>query len=454
MTCQINYKLSRKDQTIAQILPSAIPAKLIEYLKKTINSQDFLDRNRKSKKDFTRNRKLPFNLLVLLLLNFVKCSYQDELDELFQAINRSDVAKRVVSKAALSKSRMKLKFEAFIELNRHLCGFFYEHFQTKTWFGHRLVAIDGSTVRLPNTEKIAEHFGIWKGRKGDSCPIARVSQMFDPINKISIDAIISPKKKGERELVVQHCSNLLSTDLLLLDRGYPAFWLFTLILSLGANFCARISWKKWKVARKFYHSGLNEKIIELPATPASVAKCLALGLDIKPIKLRLIRVVPPSGEEVILITSLIDTDSYPHEVFMELYHQRWPVEEDYKAMKCRVELENFSGKSVLSIYQDFHAKFFSKNLTSTLVFSSQETVTRSDANKKYAYQINFTQALSKTKNVIVLLFQRAKKKVLQLISELQKIFTQTIEPIRPGRKYPRKHKVNQRKFYMSYKPIA
>ena len=164
--------------------------------------------------------------------------------------------------------------------------------------------------------------------------------------------------------------------------------------------------------------------------------------------------VPPSGEEVILITSLMDIDSHPHEVFMELYHQRWPLEEDYKAMKCRVELENFSGKSVLSIYQDFHAKFFSKNLTSALVFSSQETVTRSDANKKYAYQINFTQALSKTKNVIVLLFQRTKKKVLQLISELQKIFTQTIEPIRPGRKYPRKHKVNRRKFYMSYKPIA
>jgi hypothetical protein len=32
------------------------------------------------------------------------------------------------------------------------------------------------------------------------------------------------------------------------------------------------------------------------------------------------------------------------------------VEEDYKAIKCRMELENFTGKSVLSVYQDFHAK--------------------------------------------------------------------------------------------------
>lgn len=88
------------------------------------------------------------------------------------------MAKRIVTKVALSKARMKLKYEAFIELNHHLCDFFYEHFHSKTWFGHRLVAIDGSTARLPNIEAIAKHFGIWKGRKGDSCPIARVSQMF------------------------------------------------------------------------------------------------------------------------------------------------------------------------------------------------------------------------------------------------------------------------------------
>jgi hypothetical protein len=170
--------------------------------------------------------------------------------------------------------------------------------------------------------------------------------------------------------------------------------------------------------------------------------------------LRLIRVELATGEVEILITSLIDFNRYPHDAFMELYHQRWPVEEDYKAMKSWMEVENFSGKSVLSIYQDFHAKVFSKNLTSALASPSREAVTQKDENRKYVYQINFAQALSKTKNVIVLLFQRTKKKVLRLISELQQIYAQTIEPIRPGRKYPRKHKVARRKFYMSYKPIA
>jgi len=278
--------------------------------------------------------------------------------------------------------------------------------------------------------------------------------MFDPLNKVSIDAVISPKSKGERELAEKHCKNLLSTDLLLLDRGYPAFWLFKLILFYKANFCARISWKKWKVVRKFYHSGLKEKIILLPRSAASVGKCLTLNLDTNPMRLRLIRVELETGEVEILITSLIDFNRYPYEVFMELYHQRWPVEEDYKAMKCWMEIENFSGKSVLSVYQDFHAKVFSKNLTSALAFQSREAVAQNDEHRKYDYQINFAQALSKTKDVIVLLFQRAKSVVIKLISELQLIYAQTIEPIRPGRKYPRKHKVSRRKFYISYKPIA
>ena len=86
-----------------------------------------------------------------------------------------------------------------------------------------------------------------------------------------------------------------------------------------------------------------------------------MGLDLKPLKLRLIRIELETGEAEILITSLLDQQIHSYDQFAELYHLRWPVEEDYKTMKHWIEIENFSGKSVLSIYQDFHAKVFSKN---------------------------------------------------------------------------------------------
>ena len=77
-------------------------ARAIDFIKKIITSPDFIDRSRKSKKDFTRNRKLPFHLLMAFLLYFVRGSYQDELDKFFKTIHRFDVAKRIVSKAALA----------------------------------------------------------------------------------------------------------------------------------------------------------------------------------------------------------------------------------------------------------------------------------------------------------------------------------------------------------------
>lgn len=112
---------------LARNLIFNICAKAIDFMKKIITSPNFIDRNRKSKKDFTRNRKLPFHILIAFLLNFVRGSYQDELDKFFKTIHRFDVAK-----AALTKARMKLKFDAFIELNMHLINYFEKHFNPRT----------------------------------------------------------------------------------------------------------------------------------------------------------------------------------------------------------------------------------------------------------------------------------------------------------------------------------
>ena len=446
-------KLLKALVKLAQNLISNTCAKAIEFIKQIITSPDFLARHRQPRKDFTRQRKLPFHVLIAFLINFVRGSYQDELDKFFKTICRFDVPKRVVSKVALTKARMKLKFEAFVELNRHLVTHFEKHFNPRTWFGFRLLAIDGSTTRLPMTEAITQHFGVWNGRQGAPSPMARVSQLFDVLNKITVDAIIKPKNIGERELAAQHLLNVMPNDLILLDRGYPAWWLFNLILSMNADFCARVSCTKWKVVRRFFRSGLPEKIIDLPVHTTSVAQCKQMGLDTTPLKLRLIR-IENDGKVVVLITSLIDMEQYPLNIFNDLYHQRWPIEEDYKIIKCRMELENFSGKSALSVYQDFHAKIFAKNLVWVLAFPVQNRLDDDRRIKKYQYQINFTQAFSKSKGVIALLFHETVKRVGRLIVDLQHIFQRTVEPIRPGRKYPRNHKARSRKFFLQYKPIG
>ncbi len=427
-------------------------AELIKFLKKLICSKDFLKRHRQKSNDFIRQRKLPFSTLLFFLINLIKGSYQDELDHFFKAINRFDIAKRIVTKAALSKARMKLKYEAFIELNSHLTDHFYRNFSPLKWHGFNLIAIDGTTLKLPRIEAIADHFGAWYPSQGGKCPKARVSQMFDPLNKITIDAIISPKSEGERELAAFHFLNLLPEDLVLLDRGYPAYWLFNLVTSLGSNFCARVKRKEWKIVRQFYNSGKMEKIISLTAPRTSVEQCKKMGLDLKPLKLRLIRVELDTGGAEILITSLLDTDRHSHYMFSELYHLRWTVEEDYKTMKQWIEIGNFSGKSVLSVNQDFHAKVFSKNLASALAFQTRSVIEMNTRNRKHKYQKNFAQLLSKIKDVIPLFFIRPTDMLLSLISDLHKIITETIEPVRLGRKYPRNFNRRKGRFNYCYQP--
>jgi len=425
---------------------------LIDSLKNLIFSETFQARHKQKSNNFIRTRLLPFHELIFFLMNMNNKSYQDELDRYFQAVNHKEVPERVVFKGNLSKARAKLKHQAFVELNDHLVYRFYDYFQPQTWFGFNLMALDGSTLRVPAIDEIAQHFGAWNSTKGEKpCPKARASQMFDVLNKITIDAIISPKSQGERELAAFHFLKLQPLDLILLDRGYPAHWLFQLALSMDANFCARISYKRWRVAKKFYLSGEKEQIVKIEPTPESFRKCFEMGLDKKPIKVRMLRVELDSGETEILVTSLTDMEKHPHDLFSELYHLRWPVEEDYKALKYRLEVENFSGKTVHSVYQDFHAKMFSKNLVAAIASTTQKQILKKSETLKFVHQINFAQALSKMKNTIVLLFNRSLEKVSVIVEKIRTLFIQTTESIRPGRKFRRRHRVKQQRFSLGYK---
>jgi len=176
-----------------------------------------------------------------------------------------------------------------------------------------------------------------------------------------------------------------------------------------------------------------------------------MGFDTTAITARLIRVELDSGETEVLITSLLDLEAFPKELFSDLYHLRWPVEEDYKTLKYRIQIENFSGKTVHSVYQDFHAKVFSKNLTAVIATTTREQIIKKSEKLKYTHQINFAQALSKMKDTIVLFFSSSRGRINSYIDQVRNIFIKTTEAIRPDRKYPRKHRVKQKRFFLEYK---
>lgn len=423
---------------------------LFQAINSRLCSLDFMVRHRQTEKDFTRTRCLSFIILITFLVNMLKRSQQDELDEFFKLLNGTDVAVRVVTKSAFTQARKKLKYGAFVELNQVQNDYFYRSLWPLTWMGWRLLAVDGSTVQVPNTPENLIHFGAWHPAKGGPCPMARVSQMFDVLNEVTLDGLIKPKAIGERDLAAEHFAHLCPGDLVLLDRGYPAFWLFALILKKDAHFCARMKVGSWNVVKDFVATGLDEQTVVLQPSYIALRECNKRKLSTKPMTIRLIRIELDNGEIEVLVTSLLDGKAYPHSIFKELYHLRWPVEEQYKVFKLRIEIENFSGTSTLAVYQDFHAKVFSANLAAILARPAQEVVDQITAEKKYRWKVNMTNAVSKMKDTIVLFFHRSN--VLPLLQSIWKLMIKTIEPIRPGRSFPRIVRVKAKKFPMSYKP--
>lgn len=383
-------------------------------------------------------------------MNLVKGSLQDELDRFFQVLNDQPFESRELTKAAFCKARQKLSHSAFVELNQQLLQSFFEAHDDRRWLGFRVCAVDGTTLNLPRTEAMWQSFG-GHSIGGQQLPMARASQLYDVLNHLTIDAQLSTYDIGERELAARHLDHTSTDDLVVYDRGYPAFWLFALHQVQHRHFCARVTVNLYNETRDFYYSEAKEQIVTLSPSRQAIKQCRKLGLPVEPINVRLVRVCLEGKEDEILITSLRDDKCWPAELFKELYHLRWGVEEDYKVMKSRLEVENFSGRSSCTIYQDFHAKVLSKNLTAVLAFSAQDLAEQRFAHRKHRYQVNFTQAISKMKGSIVQLLSQ--QDPLPCIRSLINIFSITVEAVRPGRHYSRKTSVSLcRRYHASYKP--
>lgn len=201
------------------------------------------------------------------------------------------------------------------------------------------------------------------------------------------------------------------------------------------------------------HSKLKDSIETFTVSDASVEECNARSIPLHPITLRLIRIELDSGETGVLVTSLLDAKRFPRKTFLNLYHQRWFVEEDYKIMKSRLEIENFSGLSVEAIKQDIHAKVLTKNLAAVAIVEADVLAKEKYKHRKRTYKVNFTYALSQLKDNIF-------RFTLCLIPpDLLSRFIQNIagivNAVRSERKFERNmKKINRKKHNIAYKRVG
>lgn len=394
-----------------------------------------------------------------MLLRGIKSSLQRELDSFSKAVLSTDYNIREVTKGAFTQARSKLKPEAFKEINDVACASFYSGAPYHRWHGYRLLSVDGSRLHLPNHPSVKEEFGEYLVGCHASTPVSMglISLLYDPLNLLTLDSQIASWHESEQSLLLKHIDKLQVGDLLLADRGYPSIYLFYLLRSRGVDCCFRMKEDWWLSVRDFVDSGQKERIVEFNLPGKDVKK--PYGIDFRsepPVRCRLVLVELENGEKEVLCTSLMDTARYPHELFQDLYHLRWSVEEGYKLLKERLDLEDFSGKTAKAVKQDFHAKILMMTLCAALSFPIEEKVRaeslkeKKNSERKHEKKINRTSALGMFYDIAVGIF--IKKDFRSALEAFDRLMIKTCEIIRPDRTNPRNHK-HKKVYYMNKKKL-
>ena len=390
------------------------------------------------KNQFTRKRKLPFEQLVAFIINLPKRSLSVELQDFFEVLGQSDTA---CTKSAFCQQRAKLNPLFFAVWNQWLVTSFYHHYgnKAKRWRGFRVQAVDGSSAYLLHTEGLVAHFGT-QSNQHIATPLARVLQVHDVLNDLTVWGNIGPIAKAEQAMFADYIPHLSLDSLSIFDRAYPAYTLLYLMINeeTPRHFVMRCKVGFNNEVRAFMRSQKCSKIVNISPSLNARRAMLQYGYIVTAktsVKVRLVKVKLANGTTEVLMTNLYDERLYPITDLYYLYGLRWGVETAFGKQKNQLQMEQFSGHRVICIEQDYYSGLFVANLQRIIENQSDDYLEQVNARRRLNYKINKNQCWAALKHNIVRLFLFGNEE--QILLQLQKAFERNLEPIRIGRKYPR-----------------
>jgi hypothetical protein len=267
--------------------------------------------------------------------------------------------------------------------------------------------------------------------------------LYDIENGIIVDAKIAPVSGNERELAAEHLeapAGLESFDAgkepVIFDRGYPSHELIKSLQDKEIGYVMRIP----------------KGFIRKRDMPGARDGWAVLGKDGP--RARVIRIPLKSGEVETLITNL-GAEKLEYEAFAELYHMRWGIETKYQTVKQKLELENFSGRLVDNIKQDFYAMMTVANMLSSCVRQADAAVKeeREGRETRYEYRVNMNHAVGVFNDRLIgVVIEEKNRRRARLLKELIGEMQRRVAPVRPNREVERKKCSLYTKRYYSEPP--
>ena len=313
---------------------------------------------------FTRERKLGAERMLHMLLHRLSGPLQLELDAYCEFLETAPV-----SKQAFSKARSNLNPAFVRKFADGLAELHARDSDTPTWCAMRLIAIDGTDIALENSAELKRVFGC-SGPKRDAAT-ALGSLAYGPLDHAIYDCQIAPYATDERDLARLHMARLqqlgLKGSLLLFDRWYPSASFLSYTMDAGFFFVMRVR-EKWN----------------LQVDAVKTEDLVMLSHENQDFTVRVLKVTLSSGETETLLTNL-NQEQLPREQAAQLYFKRWGIETAYDTLKSKFQLENFSGKTEVSVLQDFYATIFLAGFAAICAAEADEIIADNDKNKDLKY---------------------------------------------------------------------
>lgn len=266
------------------------------------------------------------------------------------------------------------------------------------WHGRHVKLVDGSTVSMPDTDAnqaVYPQHGVQE--KGLGFPIARIVVLLSLATAMVSDMAIGPyqgKETGEPALFRELLDSLRQDDIVLADRYYCSYFMICLLMELGIDFVARLHQHRTADFRRGQRLGQEDHVVvwKRPQRPSwmdqETYQRMPKTLEVRETQ---VKVNQPGFrvESLTVVTTLLDAKKYSKDDLAELYHKRWLVELDIRAIKCTLGMDVLRCKTPEMVRREIWTCLLAYNLIRKTMLEAARKQSLSPR------QLSFTAAMQK-----------------------------------------------------------
>jgi hypothetical protein len=244
------------------------------------------------------------------------------------------------------------------------------------------------------------------------------------------------KETGETALLRELFDWLQPGDILLADRYYCSYFMIALLLEYGVDIVARLHHKRSVDFSLGQRLGQGDHLVTWtrPAKPEWMDQETYARMPTS-IQLREVHVqVDQPGfrvESLVVVTTLTDAQEYTQQEIAELYHQRWLVELDIRAIKITLGMDMLRCKTPEMVRREIWTCLLAYNLIRQTLLQAALASGRSPR------QLSFTAALQKIAATWATLAVCDEAMAVLLIEVHLRHLADNLVGDRPGRVEPR-----------------